>query len=106
MEKERALDRYTTVGAQTEASRREQSRRVARQGMYYSGSFFLNRSPWIIIKFMEFAGMAVKPGWLVYAAFMLPLQGLFNASVYFRPRFVAKKEQYMKVRQNISASRV
>ena len=93
LQRERALDRYNSSGAATAASTREQSKKVGRQGMYYSGCFFLSWSPWIIITFMQFAKVTVHPGVGVFAACMLPLQGLFNAFVYFRPRMVAKSEQ-------------
>ena len=93
---EKAMSRYNTSGEQTSSSTRELSKKVGRQGMAYSGCFFLSWSPWIVITFMQFAKAAVPPGVGVFASCMLPLQGAFNAYVYFRPRMVAKKERSAK----------
>ena len=79
---EKAMSRYNTSGEQTSSSTRELSKKVGRQGMAYSGCFFLSWSPWIVITFMQFAKAAVPPGVGVFASCMLPLQGMYKCFLY------------------------
>jgi hypothetical protein len=83
LKQERALDRYTARHS-GEVNRRL-SKRVARQGIHYSFCFLLTYS-FFYVWFFGYKLRAVNPPyWLsIMMAITIPLQGFFNAGVYFR----------------------
>lgn len=65
---------------------RNQSNRVAKEGSLYAGSFFLTYFPFFTIYIMSLRGIKAD-WWMVYVTFfLLPLQGFWNAIVYFRKK--------------------
>ncbi len=85
---EKKIDRFLTQG-------QEQSRvmtvKTAWQGLYYIGAYNAAYFPYILSA-IYFIGGIPPPAAIQYSTFIfIPLGGLFNAFVYFRPRYLICK---------------
>ena len=73
-------------------ARKSHSKKIASQALWYVGSFYLT---WIFQSWTRIAQM-VNGSSPFYAialfAIFFPLQGFFNALVYFRPRYLRLRE--------------
>jgi len=90
---ERQMVKDTANGDSTTSVRRSKNKKasskIASQALFYIISFYLTFlfPSWTRISQMT-KGYVEFPVLFLFAIF-LPLQGLFNASVYFRPRFIS-----------------
>jgi hypothetical protein len=93
LHKERARDQYRPGGS-LELDRRL-SRRVAMQGIYFSGAYVLTWFCFYV--FFVLAAIGVQPSyWMqIIAGFYLPLQGFLNAIVYLRTMLTKKNRKIM-----------
>lgn len=86
---ERKHDKYLTKG---QSKRRINTRKTIWQGMRYVGAFALAYFSLYIITIYRWLNK-VPPICIGYLVMILPpLLGLFNSFVYFRPRFIAYRE--------------
>lgn len=86
---ERKHDKYLTKG---QSKRRINTRKTIWQGMRYVGAFALAYFSLYIITIYRWLNK-VPPNSIGYLVMILPpLLGLFNSFVYFRPRFIAYRE--------------
>lgn len=90
LQKERATDRYAVNESQRN---RRHSKRVAMQGIWYAGSFFLTYISYCIIIILQFGNKPIQYWLLIMHAICGPLQGFWNAVVYFRTRFINKNKR-------------
>lgn len=81
---ERRMDRYRREGMPLNRSMTNQS---TRQGIYYIGAFGLTWIPWYIFAIIEFHQGDIPMSLAVIHYITMPLQGVFNALVYFRPKY-------------------
>merc|ERR1712032_734391 len=99
---ERQMAKGTTTGDSATGVRRSKNKKasskIASQAMFYVISFYLTFlfASWTRISQMV-KGYVEFPVIFLFAIFF-PLQGLFNAMVYFRPRFLS----YMAANPNMS----
>mmetsp|Transcript_16402 Transcript_16402/g.21763 ORF Transcript_16402/g.21763 Transcript_16402/m.21763 type:complete len:327 (-) Transcript_16402:409-1389(-) len=91
---EMKLDKYQVGGTQ-QTRRREKTIRTAKQGIWYT-LMWLFVATFIVIG--GFVGEEPVWFWILYGVFV-PLQGLFNAWIYFRERIIANRR---KRRRNAS----
>merc|ERR1712151_456792 len=103
---ERQMAKDTATGDSATGVRRstnkKASSKIASQALFYIISFYLTFlfPSWTRISQMT-KGYVEFPVLFLFAIF-LPLQGLFNASVYFRPRFLS----YMAANPSISLRKI
>jgi len=67
--------------------------KTAWQGIRYVGAFLASHVALYVTTYYRFTKQAL-PNWVVLMnIILLPLLGVFNAFVYFRPRYIAFKEK-------------
>lgn len=83
---EKRMDRFTAAsGSGTD---RTKTREVSKQGLSYIGAYMVTFVPALL------ASLSFLPRWYyVFYSCLFPLQGLFNAFVYFRPKYVAERRR-------------
>jgi len=86
---EQRMDRYQHGDA---SHNRRMTNQTARQGMYYIGAFGLCWIPWYIYAIIEFRHGYIPTALGVIHLTTMPLQGVFNALVYFRPKYKSDRE--------------
>ena len=86
---ERKMDRYAVSSSAT----RELTKKSASQGLWYSAAFALAWWPWSIGEIIVEITGSIPVALYYIANVTLPLQGLFNAVLYFRPRYKSDRER-------------
>jgi len=87
--RERSTDKFLTKGME---KRRVYTMKTAWQGIRYVGAFFATYIPLYITYYYRITKQDL-PNWVVYMTISVaPLLGVFNAFVYFRPRYIMYKE--------------
>jgi len=94
---ERKMDRYSLEG---QPSSRRMTKKTTRQGMYYILAFGVGWIPYFIYIIVEYSVGRIPRLIFTFALITRPLQGVFNALVYFRPKYKAIKQN------NSSESRI
>jgi hypothetical protein len=88
------MSRYTFRGAGTPV-RREQSgvltRHTTYQGIWYIAAFGITWIPWYFYAFDEVTGEGTIDLFDYMHLFTKPLQGLLNALVFFRPKYLTAR---------------
>jgi hypothetical protein len=70
------------------------TRRVAKQGLLYVGAFFITWMFPTISRIIELSGGTIPPTLVVLSGTFIPSQGIFNALVYFRLRYIRCRKKY------------
>ena len=84
------LDRFNISGDQNHAL----SKRVAMQGIYFSGAYFLMWVFWYVFIVMN-TFFDAQPDWLwILNAIFMPIQGLYNLIVYLIPRYLRFRQEH------------
>ena len=87
---ERNLDRFNISGDQNRAL----SKRVAMQGIYFSGAYFLTWIFWYVYVLIN-TFFDAQPDWLwILNAIFMPIQGLYNLIVYMRPSYLRLSQEH------------
>ena len=87
---ERNIDRFNISGDQNRAL----SKRVAMQGIYFSGAYFLMWIFWYVYMVIN-TFFDAQPDWLwILNAIFMPIQGLYNLIVYLRPRYLRFRQEH------------
>jgi len=84
LKQERRMDRYQREG---EALNRSMTTQTTRQGIYYIAAFGLTWIPWYIYAILEFKEGKIPEALGIIHLTTMPLQGVLNALVYFRPKY-------------------
>jgi membrane protein implicated in regulation of membrane protease activity len=79
-----------------EKKRRERSKQVATQGMWYLAPFYLTRIFPVLYQLVATIGKRHVPALAILTGFFIPFQGALNFIVYIRPRYL----RYRKKKQN------
>lgn len=91
---EKRMSRYTFRGAGTPV-RREQSgvltKQTTYQGIWYIAAFGITWIPWYFYAFDEVTGEGTIDLFDYMHLFTKPLQGLLNALVFFRPKYLTAR---------------
>ena len=84
------LDRFNISGDQNRAL----SKRVAMQGIYFSGAYFLMWIFWYVYVVTN-TFFDARFYWLgILNAIFMPSQGLYNLIVYLRPRYLRFRQEH------------
>ena len=87
---ERKMDRYSVNSSATRAL----TKQTTLQGFWYTVAFAVAWWPFILASIIKiFAGLQSIALYYI-SAVTFPLQGLFNAFLYFRPRYKAARERH------------
>ena len=82
---EQRMDRYQRQGM---SHNRQMTNQTARQGMYYIGAFAIVWIPWYVYALLEYSqNVETSEALAVVHLVTMPMQGVLNSLVYFRPRY-------------------
>ena len=85
---ERRMDRYQVAGRS-----RKMTMESFWQGICYIAAFTVCWTPWLVFGFREYLYKQINPISYYAMEVTMPLHGVINAMVYFRPRVKAERER-------------
>lgn len=88
---ERKMDRYNQPGI---AASRELTRKSTWQGICFIVAFLLAWGPWYIYVVIKSNDNEVPRALRLFQLVSKPMQGVYDAAVYFRPRYLSDREKY------------
>ena len=100
---ERKMDRYSVALSD---NTRALTKKTAWQGFWYTFAFALAWWPWIIAKILDVVSGSHSVALFYIVAVTYPLQGLYNALLYFRPRYMADRERNAQDSRRSTISRI
>ncbi len=86
---EKRMDRYNRGGPS-----RKMTLESCWQGIFYIGSFLIAWTPWFIFSIREVNDQNISKIAYYTMLMITPLHGVINSTVYFRPRYLAKRGRH------------
>ncbi len=89
--KEKMMDRFTASSINVEEQQHRKSTiQVTYQGLFYIAVWLIIVLPTIVVTVL---GAQSPQGYLVFWALLYPLQGICNALIYFRPKYILERRR-------------
>merc|ERR1712087_1087416 len=83
------------------------TKQAASQGLWFIGVYGFVWIPYYAFQLMDYSPRAKVPLWLgVLHLITMPMQGMLNSFVFFRPKYLADRESYPNDTRVGSLSRV
>ncbi|CAB9530373.1 expressed unknown protein [Seminavis robusta] len=93
---EQATDKYMTPGQQ---KKRERSKAVAVQSYFYVAAMYISWGPVLVARFTQLIGLKATYGMFVSLAITIPMQGVWNAVAYLRPRYLLWRKNQRRIKR-------
>ena len=85
---EKRMDRYNRG---TTGPSRKMTIETSWQGIFYIAAFVISWTPWFVFEIKEYFDKYINSVSYYIMLLIMPLHGVLNASIYFRPRYLAER---------------